>query len=406
MKCLVPETGLTIDPIGEIVLCCAGDNVSIGHIKDIDDITHFFNSDVYNKLRKDFKEEKFPKQCSVCTVHHEAGRIARFHAYNRFSFPTFEEDTNSDIIPIRFLEISTSNICNQMCVTCSGKYSSKWAPYEQYALDVGMDWRNENHKFHTEMYKMTDTDVEKILKIVPGLQHLTIKGGEPFADPNNIKILERVAEANPKCRIEICTNMQLVTDKVIELLYRIDEVHIQASIDGTYELYDWIRGGHFNKTVDNINRYHAYGGRDVMIVATISIYNWMHVTDLIDYWKDIKGVPRINIANLVTFPKYCSPLYLKPHHIKEGKDKIYKYLNNNFTKRSDSYYTSDKLIIMGMNNINSVVHTIDDIGIGAMHERMIDWINFSLIARQNNEDIFELAPYLNEYKNTIVVDNE
>ena len=39
MKCLVPETGLTIDPIGEIVLCCAGDNVSIGHIKDIDDIT-------------------------------------------------------------------------------------------------------------------------------------------------------------------------------------------------------------------------------------------------------------------------------------------------------------------------------------------------------------------------------
>jgi len=102
MNCLVPETGLTIDPIGEIVLCCAGDNVSIGHIKDIDDITHFFNSDVYNKLRKDFKEEKFPKQCSVCTVHHEAGRIARFHAYNRFSFPTFEEDTNSDIIPIRF----------------------------------------------------------------------------------------------------------------------------------------------------------------------------------------------------------------------------------------------------------------------------------------------------------------
>jgi MoaA/NifB/PqqE/SkfB family radical SAM enzyme len=200
--------------------------------------------------------------------------------------------------------------------------------------------------------------------------------------------------------------MQLVTDKVIELLYRIDEVHIQASIDGTYELYDWIRGGHFDKTVDNINRYHSYGGRDVMIVATISIYNWMHVTDLIDYWKDIKGVPRINIANLVTFPKYCSPLYLKPHHIKEGKDKIYKYLNNNFTKRSDSYYTSDELIVMGINNINSVVHTIDDIGIDAMHERMIDWINFSLIARQNNEDIFELAPYLNEYKNTIVVDNE
>ena len=68
-----------------------------------------------------------------------------------------------------------------MCVTCSGKYSSKWAPYEQQAIDVGLKWRNENHKFHTEIYKMTDNDVDKILKIVPHLQHLTIKGGEPLS---------------------------------------------------------------------------------------------------------------------------------------------------------------------------------------------------------------------------------
>ena len=64
-----------------------------------------------------------------------------------------------------------------MCVTCSGKYSSKWAPYEENSI---FD-RNENHKFHTSLYKMNDKDVEKILKIIPGLEHLTIKGGEPFA---------------------------------------------------------------------------------------------------------------------------------------------------------------------------------------------------------------------------------
>ena len=39
-------------------------------------------------------------------------------------------------------------------------------------------------------------------------------------------------------------------------------------------------------------------------------------------------------------------------------------------------------------------------------KQMMEWIDFCLIARQNNEDIFELAPYLNEYKNTIVVENE
>ena len=215
---MVPETGLTINPIGEIVLCCAGDNVAVEHIKNIDNITEFFNSDIYDNLRERFKLKDFPEQCNVCKVHWEAGRIARFDSYNRFNFPTYKKDIASETIPIRFLEITTSNICNQMCVTCSGKYSSKWAPYEQEAVDIGLHWRNENHKFHTKQYKMTDDDVNKVLDIVPHLQHLTIKGGEPFADPNNIKILQKLADTNPKCRVEICTNFQLVTKSVIELL--------------------------------------------------------------------------------------------------------------------------------------------------------------------------------------------
>ena len=35
MKCLVPDTGITISPIGDVVLCCASDSVAVGHIKDI-----------------------------------------------------------------------------------------------------------------------------------------------------------------------------------------------------------------------------------------------------------------------------------------------------------------------------------------------------------------------------------
>lgn len=397
MKCLVPDTGITINPIGELVLCCAGDHVPVGHIKDIDNVSDFFNSDVYNDLRKKFKLKEFPDQCDVCKIHYEAGRIARFDSYNRFKFPTYEQDIISDVIPIRFLEITTSNICNQMCVTCSGKYSSKWAPYEQHAIDVGLDWRNENHKFHTEIYKMTDSDVDKILEIVPHLQHLTIKGGEPFADPNNIKILKLLGETNPKCRVEICTNFQLVTNTVIDLLHKIEEVHIQASIDGTYALYDWIRGGNFEKTINNINRYHAVEGRHVIPVVTISIYNWMNIIELIDFFRNIKGVPRVGLANLVTFPKYCSPLYLYPRHIKEGLNKFYNYLTG-YEKVSDTIYKCDNLVVSGTNNMESVKPTIDEyLNIRVIQKRMIEWIDFCLIVRQNNEDIYELAPYLKEY---------
>jgi len=399
MKCMVPETGITINPIGEIVLCCAGDNTAISHIKDVPDLTEFFNGEVYDKLRKDFKEGNFPKQCNVCKVHWEAGRIARFDSYNRFIFPTYEEDKYAPITPIRFLEITTSNICNQMCVTCSGKYSSKWAPYEKMAVESGLTWRDENHKFHTEMYKMTKEDVDKVLDLVPHLQHLTIKGGEPFADPNNILILKKLAETNPKCRVEICTNFQLVTDYVIELLHRIDEVHVQASIDGVHEMYDWIRGGNFQKTINNIKRYHKYAGRHVIVVSTVSVYNWMHLPELIDYFIDVPGVPRVSMANLVTFPKYCSPNFLTIQHQEEGKKNLFDYLESKFTKRSDTYWVSDKLHVSNLNNVMSVETTIDPFKTPAeIRKRMIEWIDFCLVARENNEDIYELAPYLKEYK--------
>jgi len=399
MKCLVPDTGLTINPIGEIVLCCAGDNVAVEHIKNIDNISDFFNSSVYNKIRERFRNKDFPEQCNVCKVHWEAGRIARFDSYNRFKFPTYEQDISSKTIPIRFLEITTSNICNQMCVTCSGKYSSKWAPAEQYAVDVGLNWRNENHKFHTKTYKMTDKDVDKVLNIVPHLQHLTIKGGEPFADKNNIKILEKLANTNPKCRVEICTNMQLVSDSVIELLHKLNEVHLQASIDGVGQLYNWIRGGNFEKTVDNINRYHDYNGRTCTVVSTISVYNWMHLPELIDFWKNIPGVPRINMANMVTFPKYCSPLYLHNHHIQKGLDNFYGYLNSEpwqYLEEKQAYY-QPKLICHGLGNINSCKPNLFMNEKSEWQKRMIEWIDFCFIARNNDEDIYELSPYLKEY---------
>ena len=49
-----------------------------------------------------------------------------------------------------------------------------------------------------------------------------------------------------------------------------------------------------------------------------------------------------------------------------------------------------------MNNVLSVVQGDDDIKL--IQERMIKWIDFCLVARENNEDIYELAPYLNDYR--------
>jgi hypothetical protein len=38
------------------------------------------------------------------------------------------------------------------------------------------------------------------------------------------------------------------------------------------------------------------------------------------------------------------------------------------------------------------------VGTTEIRKRMVDWIDFCLVARENNEDIYELAPYLKEYR--------
>ena len=51
------------------------------------------------------------------------------------------------------------------------------------------------------------------------------------------------------------------------------------------------------------------------------------------------------------------------------------------------------------NGINAMYYARTVKGNDVIQKRMIEWIDFCLIARQNNEDIYELAPYLKEYNN-------
>ena len=48
-----------------------------------------------------------------------------------------------------------------------------------------------NIDYPASNYVMPDSNIQQIIDVLPGLEHLIIKGGEPFADPNNIKILQK-----------------------------------------------------------------------------------------------------------------------------------------------------------------------------------------------------------------------
>lgn len=368
MICQVPFTGLTIGPTGNIVLCCASDYISVGHISKIDNLTEYFNGKVYDQIRKNFSNQDYPEQCHVCWEHLKNGRRSRIKSYERFKFKGSG---------LRFLEVTASNICNQMCATCSGKYSHRWAPFEEQAYRLGIDRKGAEHRFYTDTYRMTKDDLKKVLDLIPNLQHLTIKGGEPFADAFNIKILEHVAEINPKIRLEICSNFEIMNEKILGFLNKIPDHYIQASIDGVGDIYNWIRLGDFDTVAKNAKWYHEVTGKKIVPVLTISIYNWFNFMDIIKYFEFRDEVDRVSIANIVVWPKECSPMYLSERAIKKVQYDFGKYLS--VCKKT----VTDPWQIMNIKKIDE----------DCKYE-MREWIEFCEQVRPANNEILRLVPEL------------
>lgn len=319
--CYLPFHGITIDSQGLICLCCMEDiSNSSGerfiprvHIDEVDDLEEYWRSE-------------FPKIWDL----HLAGKATTFHPCNlcfdgcqRKAYNTVQEqyalqlkegrinwewDPNNP--KIKFLEFTTSNICNQMCIMCSSRHSNKWGKYEKFfgRHDQGL-------------IKMSDISIKKIKKILPNLSEMMLKGGEFFADPTNLDLLEYCAEVNPQCKISSATNMQKITKRHLNVMSKFDRINLSVSIDGTNKIYDWIRGGNFQKTVDNMKRVQDVGVR-VNVNITISIYNFFNLFDIIEYFSHPSLDCHINCKNIVHWPTWCS-VYSLPKDVVENQMQKY-----------------------------------------------------------------------------------
>ena len=116
-ECTFPWTGMTIDPQGQINVCCTYRNKRgepLGNISDVEDLEEFFLGDSYTKLRADFKDGfRKNEKCASCWKSY--GTTV---AHSSLPFSMFQG--------LQYLEITTSNVCNQSCAMCSSYASSQW----------------------------------------------------------------------------------------------------------------------------------------------------------------------------------------------------------------------------------------------------------------------------------------
>lgn len=315
MYCRLNSNGMTINPDGNISVCCSNNgNWDIGHISEIDDLNkHWKNHPDMIKLRND-DPQKMMEACGSCLRKTETFQT-RWHLVNEE--PRYLKIRNDN--EIRYLEFTTSNICNQTCASCSSYFSSKWRHLEEELIDLGFlqNAKSKNdigfNSYNHPISRIEDKDISKIMKLLPQLDKIDIKGGEPFADKNNFFILDELLKTNPNCVISISTNFSSVPQKHIDLFKKSSaKPTINVSMDGVYEVYEYIRSTPFQKTVDNIKYWYKETGHQVNVQTFYSMYNMLNLKEVLEFFSNNLREE----VKFVVFHKWInSPFYISPQRV-------------------------------------------------------------------------------------------
>ena len=340
--CPVLWQEMTIDSHGYIIFCCHSSKHGHAHISKVDDLFGFFNNNLYTEARKLLWEEnKIHPACESC-INRNNKNIATLRTYKIQDKNIEVEVENYDKQVIKSLELSFSNLCNQQCVMCNSTYSSQWLKDDQRLEDSKFKRNPEKYD-----YALTGKDLDKILQIIDYIEELNIKGGEPTIDPNFISLIDYLVKHDPKKRIRVVSNFQKVSAELMNNLTKLENLQLIVSLDGTKEIYNWIRGGNYEKTVKNVIEFSNKSVNPIIGFTTaFTAYNLFHLKDFVieieELNQKLNNKSKTWIAmRYVEHPKYVSPLILPCEERTKYFNELAKILD--FSEETMPKYKSIKI---------------------------------------------------------------
>jgi MoaA/NifB/PqqE/SkfB family radical SAM enzyme len=346
MMCKAPWSQLNIGPLGDLKLCTVGKKHG-SYIGEVDSLEDYYNSDIINNIRNNFKKGEWPSACVACKDNRDNGIPAHIDNDHYVNLPWSDENFNAPNKKILSLEYTPSNLCNQSCAMCGSIYSSKWIGLDKRAKKEGLEFRENSGltNLHTKAFQATDKDMQKILDVLPSIKFLLIKGGEPFADPRNIRVLKEIVDKKYEMRILIVSNWASITEEIWDILEKLNknpnvDLLVTASLDGTGKVYEWIRSTPYEQTLENMETYLRRTGKRVIASSTVSLYtlwtlkdsaNELLKTGLVDVfayyyvflpkYSAYSIVPQTDIDRLVT-EFFNNPTYLRNPIIFERTERL------------------------------------------------------------------------------------
>lgn len=309
--CPAFQKSLIIEPDKGVSVCCSDVTRMLDtQLADVDSLKDFFeNSEKYKELRKVSKEVDvydFPP-CIAC----HRKKDGFWTELDTFKVHRFSDDDPNEV-KLKYFEVTASNICKQSCVMCSPTYSTTHAKLAKMPHMISF---------------MSDEDLKKVYEILPDIEYLNLKGGEPFADQNNLKILKELLNSGNRNlkEITIISNGNDISNEFKKTLSKFDPkvFDISFSIDGTGKLYDWQRGSSYDKTYDTINTFYEETRIQYSIQNTVTVYTYPTLLESYkEYVDGFLGLRKVNASNIVWNPLEFSPSLYPQSYLDEISGKI------------------------------------------------------------------------------------
>lgn len=308
MKCLAPWKAISIRFNGDVTPDCVytGRN---GNIHD-DSLPTLFQHPGLLSTQLSIEKGVLPTPCSQC----EKKEGINNHSRRIFFDQILSHVPKTPVNDIRFLEVNLSNKCNLKCVMCSGVNSTAWIKEDIKLYELNIDRPINHPDFGYRIIK--DDIIDRLFEhpmYFKNLEYVNIKGGEPFMEDTNVKLLNKLIKLglNKQVTIDLSTNGTTKNPEFEELLKQF-KTKIHISIEGTGKLYEYIRGGEnysWEQFLSNLHRFDKFDR--VIFAGTVMTYNVRHFNKTIEWYTlNYSHKYEMYFNNVVTTPEYLNPTLL------------------------------------------------------------------------------------------------
>jgi sulfatase maturation enzyme AslB (radical SAM superfamily) len=325
--CMHPFTGLATREDGAICACCRSHPV--GFIQDarLEDI---WNNDVMKRIRRQVLSDERPDECKPCfkaedqgveslRQRHIAGIIpeARINLYPN-ALDKLRDDYSMPF-EVPSIELKLNNLCNLKCRMCHPMDSTSWNDWDQveefykktdnilFHIIEKYDLKN---KPHLDKFQDNPDWWEDLGKLLPYFRRVEFAGGEPLMDPQHYRILDMLKPYGDNIELKYATNGTTLGIKggrtVHEYWPHFRSVAVNVSLDGTDDVYNYIRGNSdWNKVVQNIREIQTIKNvRRIVGACTVQVSNILTLDKTIKYFLDELGI--IFHSHRVMYPEVLS----------------------------------------------------------------------------------------------------